>query len=337
MVSTSRSTFAHLAVERTAAWDLLLRRQSGAVSARQLLGMSVSADAAAAQVEASRWQHPVRSVYVTFTGPLPRSTLISVALCYGGGRAVLSHRTAAEEWGMIQAGEGPVHCTVPYGTSAVTQPGLIVVHRSRAYRTIALDIDPPRTSRADTAIDLAVEEPDARSARRVLTELLTAGGVRPESVAHQLEQRPPRRYRRALKSATELVRSGVQSVLEELYAVEVEQAHGIPPGRRQHPFDVDGTTVFEDATYDHLGAPLTVRLDGRTHLRAGVAFRDRRRDNAAELAGRSRLVFGWRDLSTDPCAGAGEVMTVLRRWGWSGATHACGRCAGRAWKQVPWH
>src|SRR4051812_10555899 len=107
MVSLLRSASVHLPVERTAAWELLVRRQSGAVSARQLLNLGVSADAAAAQVEAWRWQHPVRGVYVTFTGPLPRSTLISVALCYGGGRAVLSHRTAAEEWGLIEASEGP--------------------------------------------------------------------------------------------------------------------------------------------------------------------------------------------------------------------------------------
>jgi hypothetical protein len=143
-----------------------------------------------------------------------------------------------------------------------------------------------------------------------------------------LLMRPPRRYRRALAAAVELVRTGVQSVLEELYAVEVEQAHGLPVATRQAPFVVDGVTLYEDATYDHVGVPLTVRLDGRTHLRADVAWRDRRRDNAAELAGRSRLTFGWRDLAHDPCAGAREVVAVLQRWGWRGDVRRCGRCGG---------
>jgi hypothetical protein len=290
--------------------------------------MGVGTSAITAQVAGERWQHPVHGVYVTYTGPLTRDTWIAVALLYGEGKAVVSHRTAAEEWGMVRLEDGPIHITVPYGTSAVSQPGLITVHRSRAYRHIVIvTADPVRTSRADTAIDLAVEEPDARSARRVLTELLTNGTVQPVQVALQLRQRPPRRYRKALAAATELVMNGVQSVLEELYAVEVEQAHGIPEASRQTPVGVDGRTFYEDATYDHVGLPLTVRLDGRVHQRPDIAFRDRRRDNAAELAGRSRLVFGWQDLRSNPCGAAAEVIAVLRRLGWTGIPHPCPRCS----------
>jgi hypothetical protein len=312
--------------ERVPEWNALLTAQAGAVGFRQLRRLGVTQGAVIAQVAAGRWQHPVHGVYVTFTGPLPRPARISAALLYGGAAAVLSHHTAAEEWGLVPVAEGPVHITVPYTCSAVSQPDLVVVHRSRAFRHIVVATDPPRTSSADTAIDLAVEEPDARAARRVLTELLTGGRVRPLDVERRLQERPPRRYRRALVAAVGLVRNGVQSVLEELYAVEVEQAHGIPPAARQGAFVVDGVTLYEDATYDHLGAELTVRLDGRTHLRADVAFRDRRRDNAAELAGRSRLTFGWRDLSADPCGGAAEVVRVLRRRGWSGDATRCPRC-----------
>lgn len=324
-----RATPAVLRIEREPEWMRLVSKQAGAVGMAQLLRMGVGPGAIAAQIEAERWQRAVHGVYVVFTGPLSRATRLGVALVYGGAGALLSHRTAAEEWGMVPIRDGPVHITLPYTSSAVTQPELIVVHRSRAHRHIAVEFDPLRTSLADTAIDLAVEEPDARSARRVLTELLTGGRVRPATVARQLRRRPPRRYRRALAAAVELVQDGVQSVLEELYAVEVEQAHGIPPARRQRPFEVDGSTLYEDATYDHVGVPLTVRLDGRMHLRSDIAFRDRRRDNAAELAGRSRLVFGWRDLSNDPCAGAADVVAVLRRWGWVGELLRCPTCQER--------
>ncbi len=208
----------------------------------------------------------------------------------------------------------------------MSQTDLVVVHRSRAYRHIVVPTAPPRTSRADTAVDLAVEEPDARCARTVLTTLLTGGGVRVVEVEQRLQERPPRRYRRALAAAVRLVREGVQSALEELYAVEVEEAHGLPPARRQSPFVVDGVTLWEDAVYDHVGVALTVRLDGRAHLADDVAFRDRRRDNAAELAGRARLTFGWRDLSTDPCGSSAEVIAILRRAGWSGEPIRCERC-----------
>jgi hypothetical protein len=315
-----------VATERLAEWQRLLDRQCGVVHIAQLRRFGVTWAAVRAQVEACRWRQVVHGVYATSTGPLPRPARVAAAMLYGGPGAVLSHRTAAEEWGMLPVVDGPVHITVRYGASAITQDGLVVVHRSRAFTHIVVDADPPRTGRADTAVDVAVEEPDARRARAVLTGLLTGGRVRPIDVERRLEQRPPRRYRRALREAVRLVREGVQSVLEELYAVEVEQAHGLPPATRQSPFGVDGVTLWEDAVYDHLGIPLTVRLDGRTHLLADVAFRDRRRDNAAELAGRSRLVFGWRDLSADPCGAAVDVQRVLVRWGWTGTFHPCPRC-----------
>ncbi|OLL79659.1 hypothetical protein Ae168Ps1_2065 [Pseudonocardia sp. Ae168_Ps1] len=171
---------------------------------------------------------------------------------------------------------------------------------------------------ADTAIDLAVECDDAITARTTLVGLLTGGRVRPLEVELRLTERPPRRYRRALLGAVSMVRHGVHSALEEAYLVRVEQAHGLPAGRRQTPLSVDGQTLWEDVTYDEAGYTLTVRLDGRTHLRGGVAFRDRRRDNAAELLGRSRLVSGWREVDGDPFGVAREVGLVLRRLGWGG-------------------
>ncbi len=310
---------------KVAAWERLLTAQSGVVHVRQARVLGVGPATVAAMVAAARWQRVVHGVYATFTGPPRRASLVSAALLYGGAAAVLSHRTAAEEWSLLPPLDGPVHITVPYGASAITQPGLVVVHRSRAIRHIVVAADPPRTSRADTAIDLAVEEPDARSARAVLTQMMV-GGVRPLAVERRLIERPPRRYRRALSAAVRLVRQGVLSALEELYAVDVEKAHGLPVARRQAPFCVDGVTLWEDAVYDHVGVPLTVRLDGRTHVLARVAFRDRRRDNAAELAGRSRLTFGWDDLSTDPCGGAREVAVVLQRRGWAGELSPCRRC-----------
>jgi hypothetical protein len=127
--------------------------------------------------------------------------------------------------------------------------------------------------------------------------------------------------------SVELIAGGLMSVLEAEYLRLVELAHGIPPADRQAPFTVDDKVLWEDATYDNLGVPLTIRLDGRAHHSTpGVAFRDRRRDNAAELAGRSRLVYGWHEVNKDPCGVAGEVLAVLRRAGWSGGK-PCSRCS----------
>jgi hypothetical protein len=315
-----------------AGWERIETVQHGMTDTRQLAELGVTRDTIAAQIDAGRWQWVLPRVYATFTGPLSKDAGIVAALLYGGSAAVLSHRTAAERWGMVPlAPDGAVHITLPYGTSAISQPPLVVVHRSRAHRHIVVALEPPMTSRADTAIDMAAAEPDVRSAQRTLTGVLVSGRVRPVEVEARLIERPPPRYRRAMVATVALVRNGVQSVLEECYATDVERAHSIPAGRRQGVIVVDGVTRYEDVTYDDLGAPLTVRLDGRTHLLRAVDFRDRRRDNAAELAGRSRLTFGWKDVSNDACGVAGEVDAVLRRRGWNGSATPCPRCPpGRA-------
>ena len=211
---------------------------------------------------------------------------------------------------------------------AVSQPPEVVVHRSRAFAYISVASVPPRTSRVDTALDLAVAEPSAREAMRRLVGITTTCGISLVELERQLAERPPYRYRRALASALDRMAGGVASVLEDLYTLDVEAAHAIPAAARQVPFVVDGYTLWEDAVYDHVGVPLTVRLDGRAyHSHPMVAFRDRRRDNAAELAGRSRLVFGWRDIKDDACGAAREVLTVLRRHRWHGPSRPCHRCS----------
>lgn len=308
-------------------WTSLLIAQHGVFSIGQLRGLGVTKAELAAHVDGHRWQQVLRGVYATFTGPLPRPAKLSAALLYGAGWAVLSHRTAAEEWGLLPVVDGPVHITVPYRCSALSQPPLVIVHRSRAFPHIAIDGDPPLTGRADTVIDLAVAQPSPREAMRTVTAMLTTGRVSLLAFRERLENRPPRRYRRALEDAVRRIAGGVQSVLEEAYAVDVEEAHGLPTPRRQAPFVVDGRTLYEDVVYDDVGVRLTVRLDGRTHLLADVARRDRRRDNAGEVEGRSRLSFGWAEISSDPCGAAREVATVLHRGGWRGVLRPCPRCS----------
>jgi hypothetical protein len=308
-------------------WWTWVRDQHGLLDSDQLRLLGISAGVIAANVAAQRWCRVLPRVYSTFTGPLDRAASLVAALLYGGPRAALSHRTAAEEWRMLPIDpDAPMHVTVPYGSSAVSQPGL-VVHRSRAFRHIIAVTDPPRTSRADTVLDVATSEADARAAMRRFVALATRGRVAVLELRHRIEDRRPRRYRRAINDALRLLATGVQSALEQRYACDVERAHGIPAALRQGPVVVDGRTLWEDAVYDPVGVPLTVRLDGRAfHDAPEVSFRDRRRDNAAELAARHRLVYGWADVDSEPCGAADEVVAVLYRAGWQGPVLRCEAC-----------
>ncbi|MGH3935604.1 MAG: hypothetical protein ACRDS1_11625, partial [Pseudonocardiaceae bacterium] len=311
---------------RAADWQQLIRDQHGLLDTDQLRLLDIGPGVVAANVEAQRWRRVLPRVYATFTGPLIREARITGALLYGGPRAVLSHMTAAEEWRMLVSDPlTPVHITVPYGCSAVSQPPLVVVHRSRAFPYLVVAIDPPRTSKADTVLDLATSEPDARAGMRRFVALATRGRVPVRELQRRLAERRPRRYGKALADALRLLAEGVQSALEQRYACDVESAHALPTAQRQQPIVVDSRTLWEDVSYDTIGIPLTVRLDGRAfHDAPEVAFRDRRRDNAAELADRHRLVYGWNEVTGDPCGVAQEVATVLRRSGWHGPLRQCG-------------
>ncbi|HEX8936188.1 MAG TPA: hypothetical protein VF788_18810 [Pseudonocardiaceae bacterium] len=309
-----------------AVWQQLIRDQHGLLDTDQLRLLDIGPGVVTANLEAQRWRRVLPRVYATFTGPLNREARITGALLYGGAQALLSHTTAAEEWRMLAPDSlAPVHITVPYGCSAVSQHPHVVVHRSRTFPHLKVATDPARTSKADTVLDLATSEPDARAGMRRFVALATRGRVPVRELQRRLEERRPRRYGAALADALRLLADGVQSALEQRYACDVEMAHALPIAKRQQPIVVDGRTLWEDVSYDVIGIPLTVRLDGRAfHDAPEVAFRDRRRDNAAELAARHRLVYGWDEVTRDPCGVAAEVAAILHRGDWHGPLRRCG-------------
>lgn len=332
--------------------------QRGLLTHTQVCALGFPRSRVRHRVESGRWQAVLHGVYAVSSGPLRRESILEAALLFGGNGALLSHYSAAEEWNMIRCNETrPVHITVPYGRSAVRQPPTlvgsalapvtlchaagavihpgVVVHRSRAHRFIGIDMDQPRTTKADTAVDLAVAADTAKEAYTSLVSTVSNSRIALVDVRRRLEERPPLRYRQVLADALGLLADGVQSMLEYRYAVDVENAHDLPAAVRQSPVVVDGRTLFEDCDYSPHGVPLIVRLDGRrTHSMTEVAFRDRRRDNAAELAGRPRLVYGYEEVTRDPCGVAREVEAVLLREGYRPGGTACPACEWSASAQT---
>ncbi|MBY6410825.1 type IV toxin-antitoxin system AbiEi family antitoxin domain-containing protein [Rhodococcus sp. BP-252] len=326
-------------------WQELLDAQNGILTTTQLYEQGVNRESIRHAVESGQWLRVFRGVISTTNGPLTRSMMCSAALLYAGPRALLSHDTAAEEWGMLRPRYGPVHVTVPFGTSATSQgavlrhaklrftaqsnneihPG-VVIHRSRAWSHIGVETDPWRTSKPDTVLDLAVDSASARDAMVRMVSAMSSGAVSVDAMRKKVELRRPRRYRKALLDTLALLADGVHSALEHRYVIDVEQAHGLPSSARQAPHHVDGRTLFEDVLYEEVG--LIVRLDGQAfHSAKQRRFRDRRRDNAAELGGLPRLVYGWDEVTKDPCGVYSEVRAVLVREGWDDTSFPCERCA----------
>jgi hypothetical protein len=202
-------------VEDPEAWQRLRHDQGDVVSLEQVFAQGMTVDAVRANVEAGRWIPMFRGVYAVVTGVPTPSMWRRAALLFIRGPAVLSHATAAAVLGLPGGSdEGPIHVTVPYGSSARGCEG-VEVHRSRAFPHIVLaNCDPPVTTKTHTLIDLAVEAPTAREGMRILTAGATRAHVPGERVEAALTTRRPRRYRKALLAAAKLLTAGVESVLE---------------------------------------------------------------------------------------------------------------------------
>lgn len=307
-------------------WQVLLTSQHGLASTAQALAHGFTIGTVRCQLAARRWRRVHHGVLATFTGPLTRPARLYAALLYAGWPAALSHRSAAEEWGLLRPEDDEtVHVTVPYRCSARSTRS-VSVHRSRAFELITVEGDPPRIGRAETVLDVAAA---ACTPADATSSVVALGGSRVpvRRLEAALRVRRPWRHRRAIEAGVRLLADGVMSLLEHRYLADVELRHGLPAANRQVPVVVDGRTLWEDCDYHEHGLALVVRLDGRAvHSAPEIAFRDRRRDNAAELSGDARLVYGWQEIDGDPCGVALEVARVLRREGWTGTLHPCPRC-----------
>ncbi|KZE99793.1 MULTISPECIES: type IV toxin-antitoxin system AbiEi family antitoxin domain-containing protein [unclassified Rhodococcus (in: high G+C Gram-positive bacteria)] len=326
-------------------WQRLLDEQHGIITTKQMHAFGVNKDSINYYVETGQWLRVFRGVVSVTNGPLTREMQLSAALLYAGRGALLSHTTAAEEWGWVRPAAGPVHVTVPYGCSATSKPPTmrhakqnftsesneqihpgVVVHRSRAMGHIGVETNPARTSTVDTVLDLVVAEPTSRQATTTLVSAMSSGGVNVAAMTSKVEVRRPMRHLKPILHTLALMRDGVHSALEHRYVLDVEQAHGLPVGQRQAPVFVDGRQLFEDIRYQI--CDLIVRLDGQAfHSAKQRRFRDRRRDNAAELRNLPRLMYGWHEVTDDPCGVYREVREVLVREGWDDASYPCERCA----------
>lgn len=311
------------------AWRTLLDGQDGLVTRAQVLAQGLTYETIRANIAARRWQRVGHGVFATFTGPLTEPARRRAAVLEHWPCA-LSHRTAGEFWHFCDSDPtAPIHVVVPFGSSAVSS-SRVVVHRSRAFAHITLaQLDVPVVARAHTAVDLAVDEESAPAAMRCLLHCLVVTRLRAVEVQEAMEVRRPRRYTRALEDALRYVTEGVTSALEALYALDVEDAHGLPRGTRQVPVLVDGVRRFEDVGY-RIGERLAVvRLDGRRHhADESTTVLDRRRDTAAALAGTARIAVGWNEVRQHACRTAQEVGALLKDIGWDGAVRACVRCVG---------
>jgi very-short-patch-repair endonuclease len=130
-------------------------RQHGAISSTQLQTAGLSRNAVAKRCKAGRLHRLHRGVYaVGHIAPSNERRWIAAVLALGDS-AVLSHRSAAELWGLLPVREGPVDVSVPGRNGRrrrqgirIHRPGMLELPELNQQRGI------PVTSPARTLADL---------------------------------------------------------------------------------------------------------------------------------------------------------------------------------------
>jgi hypothetical protein len=301
--------------------DSLLDNQCGVVTRAQALAAGMTIDAVRAQLRAGRWQPIFRSVYATFSGPVPRESTRWAAVLRAGAGALLSHQSAAELIGLADEPVLATHVTVPAGRRILPIPG-VITHQScrvdEARHPIRL---PPQTRVEETVLDLTQTSTSLEQALGWIARACGRRLTRPERITTALGLRKKVRWRAELQSALGEVADGAHSLLELRYLRDVERAHGLPRASRQHLTVRSGSRLYDDVRYEEFR--VVVELDGRAAHPDDARWRDMRRDNASVVDGRRVLRFGWGDVVERPCDVAIQVIEVLRAAGWRGIGCGC--------------
>jgi very-short-patch-repair endonuclease len=235
---------------------------------------------------------------------------------------MLSHESAAEVIGLGMP-VGVVHVTVPNPRKVQAIPGIVVHRARRAARHMHPSRVPPQTRVEETVIDLTQTAADLDRAvgwiTRARAQRLTTG----ERLLAAIQARQRVRWRAELTEAFVDVAAGCHSLLERRYLRDVEQAHGLPAGVRQHRRSRAGGRWYDDVCYEPYAT--LVELDGQAAHPTDQRWRDLRRDNAAMAQGNSVLRYGMGDVTQRPCEVAGQVAVVLVHGGWPDVPTPCGQ------------
>lgn len=263
-------------------WELI-RLQHGVVARSQLLEFGFSSRSIEHRVAKGRL-HPLwRGVYAVGRPEVSQRGRWMAAVLSCGPEALLSHRTAAELWGIARTKGRGIDIVVPEGVYR-RRPGIRVHRRSALHakhRREASGI--PITDPVSTLVDLAacVEE---WQVERAINEADRLDLVDPETLRATVETLPPRpgmACLRRLLGCDALTDTG----LERKFLALVRAA-GLPPPQTQAW--VNGYRV--DFYWSDLG--LVVETDGwRYHRTPGEQATDRRRDQAHITAEMTTLRF----------------------------------------------
>jgi hypothetical protein len=278
-------------------------RQGGVVSRAQLRDLGVSNGGVDARVERGRLHVLHRGVYAVGHAVVGvRGRRLAAVLAAGPG-AVLSHRTAADEWGLRASDAAGIEITIPTRNGRRTRAGIRVHRAALAEREATIRDRLPITTPARTLVDVA-EVVTRRALERAVDaaeslELFDLGAVEAVLAAHP-HRHGAARLRHVLASY-EIGEALTRSELEERVLAICRAADVPRPAVNARAAGLDVDFLWRDAR-------LVVEADSRRHHHTLAAFeRDRERDAQLVARGYRVIRLTHRRVVTRP----GEVGRLL--------------------------
>src|SRR6266545_3664161 len=270
----------------------LARVQWGVVSREQLFRLGASRAGVDTWLRRGRLHRLHRGVYAVGHAHLGREGRRLAAVLACGEGAVLSHRTAAAHWGLLETQSARIDITAPRSRDGM--PG-IRLHTSRSLTARDTDTHEgiPITSIARTLLDLAATV-RADRLERALAQAERMRLYDHTAITDVIGRANGHRGKAALTRATAREPKLTRSELEAIFLSLVRQA-GLPEPEANLPLAAHDHPRLEPdfycATYR-----LVVETDGwETHRTRSAFRRDRRRDAALVAAGWRVMRFTYSD------------------------------------------
>jgi hypothetical protein len=306
----------------------VLRDQEGVLDAAQASDAGMTPESVKNQLRQGRWRRLHRGVYAAFSGTPTRRAELWAALLRAGPDAILSHQTAAELYGLLDAHSPVIHITVSHGSNPARRgrvPG-IVIHRSRSIsRSLHPVLTPPRTRVEDTVLDLIECSRSFDEAYDWICRAIGRRRTTPERIREAMDARQKMRWRRDIELALGEASEGALSLLELRYVRGVERPHGLPTAKRQARVGQQTGNRYLDNLYEQYRA--CVELDGTAAHPEDEQWRDKRRDRWNSVHEKIETIRGgFPDLRDHQsrCQTAADVTKWLSDRG-PAVGHACSR------------
>jgi very-short-patch-repair endonuclease len=286
--------------------------QHGLVTLRQLEAMGVARSAVHKRIAAGRLHRVHDGVYAVGHRVLTRHGNFLAAVLAGGPDAVLSHRSAAELWGLLDGeGDAPLDVTAPHrrgrtppGISAHRDGSLRPADRTRRNRI-------PCTSVARTLLDLAAVVPVPKL-RRALAEaevlrVLDRSALR-EVIRRGRGRRGVARLRLLLEELDPKTK-WTRSEMERAF-LRMCRRGGLPEPEVNVRLTIGGKRLEPDFLWRDAG--LIVEADSRTFHDTYSAFSDdRKREQQLQLAGWRVSRCTWAQIQHEPRSLSETIHALL--------------------------